>query len=197
MNDERSATNRSRQQIRRVAVLIAVFVALWAVGLATGAHEYVTVDRIRAWIAEAGLTGVVLFVAMFAVGQVAQVSGHVFIAASVFAWGWWQGGLISVVAATAGAVSSFAFARAVGGDVRSVQSPRLQRVLAHLDRAPFRSIAAARLLFMTAPPLAPAFALSGVRYRDHAVGSFFGLIPSVLLSAYVWGIGFDWLELVN
>lgn len=195
VEDDTSEQPAWHHGLRRVLLLVAILAALWGLGVATGLHEHISAENIRAVIGQAGIFGVALFVLAFVVGQVTQISGHAFIAASVLVWGWWQGALISILAATVGAIFSFWFSRTVGGDVRGVKRPLLQRVLASLDRAPFRTIVVARLIFMTAPPLAPAFAVSGVRDRDHALGSFVGLVPSVFLSAFGWGFGLQWLGL--
>lgn len=195
MNEEGASSQPVAPALRRVALLALILGGLWALGVATGVHEQVSAANIRAWIGDAGYVGIVLFVVAFAAGQVAQISGHAFIAGAVLVWGWWQGALISIVAATIGAVLSFWFARRVGGDVRHLERPLLQRVLASLDRAPLRTILVARLLFMTLPPLAPALALSGVRHRDHALGSLLGFIPSVGVTAYAWGVGLQWFGL--
>lgn len=176
----------------RVALLLTIVAAIWLAGWAFGVHEWISVERIREVVASAGVWGFAIFGLLFCIGQLAQISGHPFIAASVLAWGWWEGALASIVAATIGAIISFAMARAIGGDVREARSRLMQRVLARLDDAPIRTITAARLIFMTAPPVATALALSGVRHRDHALATFVGLVPSVFISAYAWGFGLDW-----
>lgn len=176
----------------RIALLVAIVGSLWVIGWATGLHEVVTVDEIRRHVAEGGAWSILIFTALFCLGQVAQISGHAFIAAAVLVWGWWQGAVVSIAAASLGAIVNFAFSRTVGGDARVVMNERLLRVLARLDAAPIRTMIVARLVFMTAPPLSSALALSGVRHRDHAVATVIGLVPSVLISAYAWGFGLDW-----
>lgn len=185
------SSNRSRRL--RIALLLSIVVGLWVVGWATGLHERITVEEIRDVITHAGAWGVLLYAGLFCLGQIGQISGHPFIAASVFVWGWWEGALISIGAATLGAIVSFAFARTVGGEVKGTKSPLMRRILGRLDAAPIRTIALARLIFMTAPPLATALGLSGVRHREHALGTLIGLIPSVLVSACAWGVGLDWI----
>ncbi len=192
---ERDAESIEPHGLRRVLLLVAVLAALWALGVATGFHEFITVDSIQRWAGEAGPVGVALFVGAFVVGQLAQVPGHAFIAAAVLVWGWWLGAFASLAGAFLGALASFWFARKVGGDVRRVRRPLLQRILAKIDAAPIATVVVARVMFMTAPPLAPALALSGLRHREHAVGSLIGLTPSVFFSAYAWGVGLDWFGL--
>ncbi len=187
---ERPATERSTWL--RVALLIAIVAAVWIGGWASGLHENFSIEQLRRTIQSTGPVGILAFLGLFCIGQVAQISGHPFIAAAVLAFGWWQGAILSVLGGTLGAILSFALARKVGGDVRDVQRPLLQRILATLDRAPKRTITLARVIFMTAPPLATAFALSGVRHRDHAVATLLGLVPSVFPIAYGWGYGLKW-----
>lgn len=182
-----------RRPIFRIGLLLLLISSIWAFGLATGLHENLSAESIRIAVEQAGVAGVLVFIALFTVGQIAHISGHPFIAAAVFAWGWWEGAFVSVVAATVGACLSFFLARTIGGDVRSIEKPWLQKLLASLDDAPMRTIFAARAIFMTAPPLATGLALSGVRHRDHAVATFLGLIPPVFVTSYGWLHGLQWL----
>jgi uncharacterized membrane protein YdjX (TVP38/TMEM64 family) len=179
----------------RIVLLVAIVAGLWIIGWVSGLHEQVDVEEIRSSVLQAGAGGVVLFFALFAIAQVAQLSGHPFIAAAVLVWGWWQGALIAIGAATIGAVVSFAFARGIGGKAHEPKSALMRRILARLEATPMRAIILARVIFMTTPALATAFALSGVRHRDHALATFIGLVPSVFAAAYLWSLGLDWLGL--
>jgi uncharacterized membrane protein YdjX (TVP38/TMEM64 family) len=197
MNTSSEGAERMPKAVVRIGLLVVLLVVIWAVGLATGVHEQLDPETWRQTIANAGAGGVFVFVALFCLAQLGQVTGHPLIAAAVFAWGWFPGALLSILAATVAAVLNFGFTRAVGGDVREVRSERLQRVLSRLDAAPIRTIVVARIIFMTAPPLANSLALSGVRHRDHAVGTLLGLVPSVLFTAYVWAFGLEWLGVLR
>ena len=176
----------------RVGLLIAFIVTVWAVGWATGLHEVVTVDGIRRGVADAGVWGIAVFVLLFCVGQVSQLSGHPFIAASVLIWGFWPGAIIAACGAALAVTAHFVFSRGVGGDVSMVENERLQRLLARLDSAPIRTMIVARLILMTTPLLSTALALSGVRHRDHAVATIVGLMPSVVGASFLWSVGFEW-----
>lgn len=184
-----------RRPTFRVLLLLGIIATFWVVGFATGAHENFSAESIRATVTSAGMLGFAAFFALFCVGQIAHIPGNAFVAAAVFAWGWWEGALVCIAAGTAGACISFLFARTVGGDLRQLRSGLLRRVLASLDRAPLRTMFLARALFMTAPPLATALALTGVRHRDHALATFLGLIPSIFFSAYTWAFGLQFFGL--
>jgi uncharacterized membrane protein YdjX (TVP38/TMEM64 family) len=159
--------------------------------VASGLHEDFSTARLRETIAVSGSLGVGVFMLLFCAGQIVQIPGNAFIAAAAFAWGWWQGAMVCVVAATVATCVSFAVSRLVGGDLRGTDKPLLQRILAPLEQAPLRTMALARLVFMTAPPLSTGLSLSGVRHRDHALATVLGMTPSIFLMSYVWATGLE------
>ena len=172
----------------RVAALVLVLGGLTIAGFATGVTDDLSVESLRAWLAEAGPAGVLGFFAAFALGTLLHVPGSLFIVAAALAWGQLGGGLIALVGAQLSVIFAFFFVRLLGGRLLAeVERPLVRRLLARLDRAPVRTVAALRLLFWVSPPVTYALALSRVPARAHALGSALGLIPPVMVGAALVG----------
>jgi uncharacterized membrane protein YdjX (TVP38/TMEM64 family) len=171
----------------RLLALAAVVVATLVVGRASGATESLSVEGVRRAVEDAGLVGLVLFVALFAVGELLHVPGLVFVAAAVAIWGPVAGGLAASAGALVSLVTSFAVVRGVGGSHRP--APRwafLERLLAGLERRPVATVALARAVFILSPPVTYALALSPVRFRDYLVGSALGLVAPLTVAVLVF-----------
>ena len=65
---------------------------------------------------------------LFCAGQIVQIPGNAFIAAAAFAWGWWEGAMVCVVAATLATCVSFAISRLVGGDLQGGEEDLLTAI---------------------------------------------------------------------
>jgi uncharacterized membrane protein YdjX (TVP38/TMEM64 family) len=170
----------------RVALVLALPVVLLVVGHATGLHQRLSVDGVRAAMHAAGVWGGALFVASFCVGELVHVPGLVFVAVSVLAYGPKLGGAAAYLAALVSLSVSFWVVRSIGGrPLTFVRRPFVQRWLAKLGERPVRTIALLRLVFILSPPLNYALALSGVRFRQYLAGSALGLLaPTALAVAF-------------
>jgi uncharacterized membrane protein YdjX (TVP38/TMEM64 family) len=180
-----------RKPAFRLLLLASIIGGLWAVGYATGLHENLTAERLRALIDAAGVFGILVFCALFVIGQIVQVPGMAFIAASVFAWGWWEGAIISCLAATLAVSANLLLVRKVGGDLRDTKKKYLRAILVRLHQSPRITMVLARMFFITSPPLSVVLGLSGVRHRDHAIASLIGMTPTIFGWAWIVGSGLE------
>lgn len=174
----------------RVLLLVVLFVATFVVAKVTGVTEQLSLEGIRGFMEGAGVVGFLLFLGVFAVGELAHVPGFVFVAAAILAYGRTYGGLAGYVGALLSVCVSFWVVRGVGGQpLAGIQRPFMKRILARLEQRPVRVVAILRLIFWMAPPLNYALAMSNVRFRDYLVGSAVGLvIPLILAATFI-----DWL----
>ena len=173
----------------RVGLLIAVSVALVAIGHFTGATEHLSLERVRALMSDLGALGLVAFVVLFTIGELVHVPGMAFVAAAILAYGPVQGFAAGLGGAIVSLSLSFWIVRSVGGQpLGEIQRPFLRRVLARLDTHPVRTITVLRLLFQMLPALNYGLAMSKVRYRDYLVGSVVGLVPWIAFAA----VATDW-----
>lgn len=160
---------------RLLGVVLFVVVLLIAVE-ASGLREHFSLESIRDAMQMHPVGGLLLFVALFALGNLVQIPGWVFVAAAVLTLGRLWGGVVTYVAAVTSCALTFVTIRLIGGDtLRLVQNRVAVRILRELDRHPVRSVALLRLLFQTAPPLNYALALSGIGLPAYLVGTLIGL----------------------
>jgi uncharacterized membrane protein YdjX (TVP38/TMEM64 family) len=143
---------------------------------ASGLRDHFSLEFIRDTIQMHPIGGLLLFVLLFALGNLIQIPGWVFLAAAVLTLGRLWGGVATYVAAVTSCALTFAIIRLIGGDtLRLIENRVAVRILRELDTHPVRSVALLRMLFQTAPPLNYALALSGIRWRSYLVGTLVGL----------------------
>ena len=135
-------------------------------------------------------TGLLIFVALFALGNLIQIPGLVFLAAAVLTLGEFWGGVATYLAAVVSCASTFWLIRLLGGDaLRELDGKWPRRLLAGLDANPVKSVTLLRVLLQTAPALNYALALSGVKFRHYLIGTVVGLpLPIALYCVF-----FDYL----
>lgn len=168
----------------RVGILALFLATAYAVAYCTGAIDALTLDNLRSFVQEAGWWGMLAFVVLFAVGNIVQVPGNVFVVAAALAYGQVYGIGIAWIGAIAAVAASFTLARTVGGQpLEGVKSPFMRKLLDRLDQRPILVMIVLRIAFMVSPPLNYALALSGMRFRDYMIGSIIGLLPPIAVVA--------------
>jgi uncharacterized membrane protein YdjX (TVP38/TMEM64 family) len=172
----------------RLGALVALVIALLVVGHVVGVTDRLSGPALRAMVATAGAWGPVVFAVAFCAGELVHVPGMAFVAAASFAYGPATGAALSLVGALASLSVTFAVARAIGGKpLATLRWPFAQRLLAHLDRRPVRTIALLRLVLWISPPVSYALGLSGVRFRSYLAGSALGLAIPIPVVAFACG----------
>jgi uncharacterized membrane protein YdjX (TVP38/TMEM64 family) len=172
--------------LKRLWPLIALIAAACFV-VAMGWHRYLTLqelvlrrDTLRAAIADHTLLAFLAFMAIYA-GTVALSlpGGAVLTLAGGFLFGWFWGGLASMVAATAGAIIVFLVARSALGELLAARAgPWLERL-----RQGFQEDAFNYLLFLRLVPIFPfwlvnlAPPLFGVSLSTYVLATAIGIIP--------------------
>lgn len=139
-------------------------------------------------------TGLLIFIALFAVGNLIQIPGWIFLASAVLALGKSWGGLVAYIAAVVSCVVTFAVIKSLSGDaLRQIQNKYAVRILNGLDRRPVMGVFFLRLLMQTAPALNYALAMSGIKSRHYVTGTVLGLpIPIALYCLF-----FDYLAAIT
>jgi uncharacterized membrane protein YdjX (TVP38/TMEM64 family) len=179
---------RGYQRLLAVVLFLAL---LFAVFELSGLRGHFNLEFLRQQISEHKLSGLLIFILLFSLGNLIQIPGWIFLAAAVLALGRTMGGFATYAAAIVSCVMTFLAIRFVGGDaLRQLDNRTVARILRHLDARPIRSVALARILFQTAPPLNYALAMSGVKFREYLVGTLLGL-P---LPIFLYCVFFDYLE---
>ncbi|WP_296219426.1 VTT domain-containing protein [Pseudomonas sp. UBA2684] len=177
----------------RLLLVILFLLGLFLVFEALGIRAQFNLDALQTLILMHPVAGLLLFILLFALGNLIQIPGWVFLAAAVLALGRVYGGLATYLAACISCAFTFVAIRALGGNaLRELDNRLAQRLLAGLDRRPLASIIALRMLFQTVPALNYALALSGVRLRTYLLGTLLGLpLPIALYCLF-----FDYLAML-
>ena len=130
--------------------------------------------------------GVVVFVAVFSLGLLAQLPGLLFIAVAVLAYGREVGALVALGGSIVAVSVSFFVVRRFGGRaLAEMKSPFLKRLLSQLDTRPLRSVILLRAVFGVAPFLNYALALSSLGFRDYLIGSAIGMAAPITIAAVI------------
>jgi uncharacterized membrane protein YdjX (TVP38/TMEM64 family) len=184
---------------RRQVALRVIPVGLIVVGViaffAFGFNHYFTVEalraneaRLRLFASDHALLAPLVFMAIY-IGMVALSlpGAAIMTIAGGFVFRLWIGALLSVVAASAGALILFVIARfAVSDAVRSRAGPFMARMADGFERNAF-----SYLLFLRLVPLFPFWAVNlgaallGVRLRPFAMATLIGIIPGSLAYASI------------
>jgi uncharacterized membrane protein YdjX (TVP38/TMEM64 family) len=175
---------------KRLIAIVLFLAVLFAVFELSGLRGHFTLAFLQQQINENRITGLLVFVALFVLGNLIQIPGWLFLAAAVLTLGRGWGGLATYVAACISCVVTFLAIRLVGGDaLRELKSKTAQRILGRLDAHPIQSVFLLRVLFQTVPALNYALALSGIRFRHYLTGTLLGLpLPIALYCLF-----FDYL----
>jgi len=160
----------------RLGVVLLFLILMWAVFRLSGLQSMISLQYLHDGFEQHMVTGVLVFSALFALGNLMQVPGWIFLAAAVLALGPIWGGLTTYVAASLTCITTFGLIRLLGGDsLRSFDGRLATRIFARLDTHPVQSVLLLRLLFQTLPALNYALAMSGIRFRAYLLGTLLGL----------------------
>jgi uncharacterized membrane protein YdjX (TVP38/TMEM64 family) len=101
---------------RRLIAVMLFLAILFAVFRLTGLNEHFTLASLQQKILANRLEGLLVFVLLFALGNLIQIPGWLFLAAAVLTLGRDLGGVATYVAACISCVATFLIIRFVGGD---------------------------------------------------------------------------------
>ncbi|HJL15601.1 MAG TPA: VTT domain-containing protein [Sandaracinaceae bacterium LLY-WYZ-13_1] len=178
----------------RLLLLAALFFGSLAVARWTGIADEVDVASVRDLMQAAGVWGFLLFVVLFAVGELMHIPGIVFMGAASIAYGPVLGSVSAYTGALASVVVSFFVVRGLGGQqLANLRWKWARKVFGRLETHPVRTVATLRLLMWVSPPLNYGLAMSKIRFREYLIGSALGLlIPVPILVIFFDRLG-TWL----
>lgn len=180
---------RRRARRLRLVLLAAFFVASLVTVHATGLTKRIDLETIRELTSSAGVWGLFVFWAVFALGVLVHLPGLGFVGAASVAYGTAIGMAVGYVGAFGAAMTTFVLVRSAGGQpLADVRRPWMRKVLARLESHPVSTVALLRLFFFLASWVNYGCAMSAVRMRDYALGSAIGLIPQAIAGA----LFFEW-----
>jgi len=164
---------RPYQRIISVALLLTILLAVFEF---THLRGQINLVFLQQEIQAHRLGGLVLFIVLFALGNLIQVPGWMFLAAAVLALGKTTGGIITYVAAVISCCVTFFTIRFVGKDaLQQLNNKTALKIMSKLHAHPIRSIALLRVMFQTMPAFNYALAMSGIKFRKYLAGTLLGL----------------------
>jgi uncharacterized membrane protein YdjX (TVP38/TMEM64 family) len=164
------------QRYKRLIAVVAFLVLMFAIFQMSGLRGHVNLEFIKQTILDNKLSGLLIFVLLFSLGNLVQIPGWVFLASAVLALGHFYGGVATYIAAVVSCLATFVTIRYIGGNVlRELDNKLAVKILAKLDERPILVIVLLRTLFQTVPALNYALAMSGVKFRDYLIGTLLGL----------------------
>lgn len=179
----------------RLGLVVGFMVLIWAVFEASGLRAQISVAALHDQFLRHKLLGLLSFAALFALGNLIQIPGWLFLAAAVLALGRTWGALATYVAACFACLSTFAVIRLLGADALRGFDGRAGRwIFARLDARPVQSVVLLRLLFQTLPTLNAALALSGIGWGAYVLGTLLGLPLPIALYSVFFDAAAHWLH---
>lgn len=178
---------------KRLLLVIAFLAVLLAVFHFSGMRGHVNHAFLHQKFIENEITGLLIFIALFSIGNLIQIPGWIFLAAAVLALGKAWGGLATYIAAVMSCALTFGVIKSLGGAaLRQLKNKYTVQILNSLDRRPVMGVCVLRLLMQTAPALNYALAMSGIKFSHYLIGTVVGLpIPIALYCLF-----FDYLATV-
>lgn len=175
---------------KRLFAVLGFLGLLFAVFQFSGLRDNFSLAFLHQKFLDNVISGMLIFILLFSLGNLIQIPGWIFLAASVLALGEAWGGVATYIAAVISCAFTFWVIRLLGGDaLRQLRGRWVTRLLAQLDAHPIRSIVILRMLFQTVPALNYALAMSGVKFRSYLIGTLLGLpLPIALYCVF-----FDYL----
>ena len=177
------AEDLRRARIRRIVTVVLFLLALYLLGRFTGLSQWLSVEQVRQRVESAGAWGPASFIAVFVTGVIVQIPAVPLVLASPALFDPFEAWLWCLLAGNIAVLANFALVRHLGGQaLAQSESAWLRKLLASIDRHPVRTVAMVRTIAVMLPPVTSALALTGLRPRDHFVGSLIGLpLPVALL----------------
>lgn len=180
------------RQHKRLVIVVLLLALLLAIFELSGLRAHFNLAYLHQTLVDNPLRGLIVFILVFALGNLVQMPGWIFLAAAVLALGRTWGGIATYVAAMISCSITYFSIRFVGGDaLRNLNGKLATRLLSQLDAHPIRNVVLLRMMFQTLPALNYAFAMSGIRFRDYFIGTLLGL-PLPIMAYCVF---FDYLAI--
>lgn len=173
-----------RATLVKVAVLI-VLVA--AIGVAVLYREQFNAAALEQWVADAGVAGPLVFMAIYAIGTVLFLPGSVLTLAGGALFGPLWGTLYNLTGATIGATIAFLIARYLAASwVENKAGGRTKQLIQGVEAEGWRFIAFVRLV-----PLFPfnilnyALGLTRIKLTHYVIASYLCMLPGAFAYTYL------------
>ncbi len=177
-----------RAAVLRFSILVAFLLVAFLVFRFTPLHDFLTRERMIAWMAElrSAWWAPVALIGLYVVVSPSGLPVSPLIWAGGIVFGVWWGWLYNFLGALAGASVSFLLARALGRDLilHVASETLLDRVEKILERHGFWTLVRVRFLPIPFSIINYGAALAGIRWPVFLTTSTIGLAPSMVIWTY-------------
>jgi uncharacterized membrane protein YdjX (TVP38/TMEM64 family) len=188
----------------KAAILLIFIVAAVVTVRVTGVREFLTVDKLGALLAAAGLWAPIAFILIYAVGVCLFIPGTLLTALGAAIFGPYWGFVYVWLAAMLGAAGAFLIGRYLGREfAASLIGNRLQKYDDAIERNGFATVLYLRLVYFPFTPMNFGMGLTKVRFRDYLWGTGLGILAGTFIFTFfvgtvkeVWATG-RWANLLT
>jgi uncharacterized membrane protein YdjX (TVP38/TMEM64 family) len=198
-------TRRFRGAALIKAILLLMFiVAAVAMVRFTGVREFLTVEKLGALLANAGLWAPLAFILVYSAGVCLFVPGTLLTALGAAIFGPYWGFLYVWVAAMLGAAGGFLIGRYLGREfAASLIGDLLKKYDDAIERNGFATVLYLRLVYFPFTAMNFGMGLTKVGFRDYLWGTGLGILVGTFIFTFfvgtikeVWGTG-QWANLLT
>ncbi|MCH2045595.1 MAG: VTT domain-containing protein [Saprospiraceae bacterium] len=178
----------SSSKLWRIGLLITLVGGLILLARFTPVGEYLTIEKLRVLILDAGIWGVFIYIGIFIAAAFMGLPATAFLIFSIIVFGYWQGAGITYIAAFIGALATFYFSRLVGGKALSeIKNKRIQKIIQQAEDKPIRTLIILRTITQISPFVGYTLALTNIKSKHFIVGN---IIANLIPIAYITlGVG--------
>jgi uncharacterized membrane protein YdjX (TVP38/TMEM64 family) len=182
------APKLSRAALLKAVLLGAFVVAALLLVRFTGVREVLTVDRLGAWLATAGLWAPLLFILIYALGVCLFIPGSLLTVLGAAIFGPYRGFVYVWIGAMLGASGAFLIGRYLGRDfAASLIGDRLRKYDEGMERHGFATVLYLRLVYFPFTPLNFGMGLTRVRFGDYLWGTGLGILVGTFIFTFFVG----------
>ena len=160
----------------RLGGLLALIVGLYGLAHVTGLTRLQSFAALQQEVEAAGAFGWLVFAGIFILLHQMHIPGIFFLLAAMWLFGPWEGALVGGCAAQISLMIHYVVIRGVGGTpLGESQRPWLRKWVERLHRYPLRAMIVIRLVMVMSPTVNIPVILSGIKFRDYAIGTAIGM----------------------
>ena len=198
-------TRRFRGAALIKAVLLLMFIVAAVVMVRfTGVREFLTVEKLGALLAAAGIWAPLAFILVYALGVCLFIPGTLLTALGAAIYGPYWGFIYVWVAAMLGATGAFLIGRYLGREfAASLIGDRLKKYDDAIERNGFATVLYLRLVYFPFTAMNFGMGLTKVGFRDYLWGTGLGILVGTFIFTFfvgtikeVWASG-QWANLLT
>ncbi len=198
-------TGRPRRTALIKAALLLLFIVAAVVTVRlTGIRELLTVEKLGALLAAAGIWAPLAFILFYAMGVCLFIPGTLLTTLGAAIFGPYWGFLYVWVAAMLGAAGAFLIGRYLGREfAASLIGDRLKKYDDAIERNGFATVLYLRLVYFPFTPMNFGMGLTRVHFKDYLWGTGLGILGGTFIFTFfvgtvkeVW-VGGQWGQLLS